>query len=85
MSTGPAADGLGWWLGYLCQLAKTYGWAEKYILFDLPGKRGWAYYSWAIEHDPDYQVERTGSGYIAQEVESRLQKPSKSRGTKKRK
>jgi hypothetical protein len=85
IATGPAADGLGWWLAYLCQLTKTYGWSPKYVLFDLPGKQGWAFYSWAIEHDSNYAVRRTSPGYVAQEVAGLGMMPMKRRLFKKRK
>jgi hypothetical protein len=54
-------------------------------LFDLPGKQGWAFYSWAIEHDSNYAVQRTSPGYVAQEVAGLGMMPMKRRSFKKRK
>jgi len=65
-------------------LTRAYGWTRNYILFDLPGRQGWAFYAWAIENNPDYRIERTTPGYIAQHVERMMKSPPQTKTKKKR-
>lgn len=53
----------------------AYGWTEDYVLFELSGARGWAYYAAAIEINPWLSAERASDGYIAQEIRRRTINP----------
>jgi hypothetical protein len=51
---------------------RAFHFSEDTVLRKLPMKRGWAYYSWAIETDPWMNTRRDGPGYIGQEIQKRI-------------
>ncbi len=49
-----------------------YGWSLDYCLNELDGSEGWAWYSFAIEHENKLhgasEIKPVGRGYVQQEV-----------------
>jgi hypothetical protein len=49
-------------------LCREYGWSREDVLNDLPLAQGFAFAAWAVENNPMAGCERTGPGYVAQEI-----------------
>ena len=73
-----AEDGLGWWIDYLCRLMANFPQMSRdYVLYELAGCEGWAFYAGSVESDAWRDSERKSKGYIRQEIERRLKKKLK--------
>ena len=51
--------------------------SRDYVLYELAGCEGWAFYAWSVESDAWRDSERKSKGYIRQEIERRLKKKLK--------
>lgn len=52
---------------------KTFGWSERYVKWGMMGKRTWAFYNWAIEHESSMfgsGLVMVSDGYVAQEIKT---------------